>query len=144
MSIIIIIVIIIIIIIIIIIRILPLGIGVVLDGTVVVDIGQKEVPLEELLDSHRIAEIVGLRKIVTIQGTFREHSGNIQGTFREHSGTFRESSGTFWELACARWCCTSLEYAKSPRDSSIVRQMLADMLHCGKPETEVKQYQCRG
>jgi hypothetical protein len=31
-----------------------------------------------------------------IQGTFREHSGNIQGTFREHSGnlqgTFREHS----------------------------------------------------
>jgi hypothetical protein len=32
-----------------------------------------------------------------IQGTFREHSGNIQKTFREHSGnvqgTFRERSG---------------------------------------------------
>jgi hypothetical protein len=50
-----------------------------------------------------------------MQGTYKEHSGNIQGTFREHSGniqgtwehtrniqgTFREHSGniqgTFWE-----------------------------------------------
>jgi hypothetical protein len=34
----------------------------------------------------------------SIQGTFREHSGNIQETFREHSGniqgTFREHSVT--------------------------------------------------
>jgi hypothetical protein len=33
---------------------------------------------------------------VKIQGTFREHSGNLQGTFWEHSGniqgTFREHS----------------------------------------------------
>jgi pheromone shutdown protein TraB len=37
------------------------------------------------------------KKHKVIQGTFREHSGNIQGTFREHSGniqrTFRERSG---------------------------------------------------
>jgi hypothetical protein len=32
-----------------------------------------------------------------IQGTFREHSGNIQGTFREHSGNIQKSSGNIQE-----------------------------------------------
>jgi hypothetical protein len=49
-----------------------------------------------LVDDH-VLYIMTAQIMKSIQGTFREHSGNIQGTFREHSGniqgTFREHSG---------------------------------------------------
>jgi hypothetical protein len=50
--------------------------------------------------THQSAHFVLYREHGNIQGTFREHSGNIQGTFREHGniqGTFTMWICTFWD-----------------------------------------------
>ena len=52
----------------------------------------------EAIHGHAEGEVQNVRqgdsRPPAVQGTFREHSGNIQGTFREHSGNIQgELSG---------------------------------------------------
>ena len=58
-----------------------------------------------------------------LEGTFREHSGNIQGTFREHlgniQGTFREHSGNIQgTFTCSASMAASLANVAFTKSSS--------------------------